>query len=153
MAIVQISFVPTRPKTETIVQISSISTIHKSGLLFGYPLFWPSLRPTLLFRYHLFLLGKNQDCNSDILCLYLAKIGTTVQISFVPTRAKTWTSIQKSFVSTWQKSGLHFRYLLFWPSLTPTLPFRYPLFQHGENQDCYSDILYFYLTQIETLFR
>ena len=39
----------------------------------------------------------------DILCFYLAQIGTTVQISFVPTRLKTKTAIQISSISTLQK--------------------------------------------------
>ena len=39
----------------------------------------------------------------DILCLYLAQIGTAVQISFVPTRPKTKTAIQISSISTLQK--------------------------------------------------
>ena len=39
----------------------------------------------------------------DILCLYLAQIGTAVQISFVPTRPKTKAAIQISSISTLQK--------------------------------------------------
>ena len=54
--------------------------------MFRYPLFLSSLRPRLLIRYSLFLLGKNRDCYLDILCFYLTQIGTVIQISSVSTR-------------------------------------------------------------------
>ena len=117
------------------IHISSISTKHKTGLLFKYPLFLFGLRPRLLFRYPLFLHGKNQDEYSDILNFYLTKIGTAVQIFSVPSRPRTKTTVQISFVSTLQKERLLFRYSLF---LLDT------------NQECRTNILCFYLEEIRT---
>ena len=80
-------------KINTTIQISSLSTRHNSGLLFRYPQFLPSLRPRLLFKYHLFLIGKNQDRYLDDIYFYLTKIRTVVQVSSVPTWPKTDTAI------------------------------------------------------------
>ena len=99
-------------KIRTAIQISSISSCHKSGLLVRYHLALPSVRARLLYRYSPFLLGKNQDCYSDILCFYLTQIKTIVQISSIPTRPKTKIAIPISSVSSWQKSGLLFKYPL-----------------------------------------
>ena len=115
-----------------------------------YPPILPNLKPRLLFRYPQILLGKNQDCYSDILYFYRKQIRTTIQISSAPTWTKTKTAIHISSISTWHKSGLQFRYPLLQPSLRIRMLSRYPLFLLAKNQDCYSDILYFYLTQIRT---
>ena len=104
-------------------------------LLFRYTLFQPSLRPRFLFRYPLFLLGKNQDCYSDILRFYLTQIGIAIQISLV---------------FTWQKSGLLFRYPLFLLDKNQDCSIDILCFYPAQDQDCYSDILYFYLAQIRT---
>ena len=102
-------------KIRTAFQISSVSTWHKSGLLFRYPLFRPSLKPRLLFRYPQFLVGRNLDCNSDILYFYLTQIWTAVHMSSVMTPPKIDIAISISSVSTWQKSRLLFKYPLFLP--------------------------------------
>ena len=114
------SFVSTWPKTKTAIQISFVSTGQKSGLLFSRPLFLPSLRPRLLFRYPLFLLGKFKNCCSDILYSYLTLIRIAIQISSVSTRPMSKTVIQISFVFTLQLLGLLFRYPLFLPTLLGT---------------------------------
>ena len=57
---------------KTSLQIFFISTRHKSGMSFKYPLFLLDLRLGLLLRYPLFLLDKNRDCCSDILCCFSA---------------------------------------------------------------------------------
>ena len=105
-------------KVMTAIQISSLSTRHNSGLLFRYPLFLPSLRPRLRFKYYWFLLGKNQDCYLDILYFYQTQYETAIQISFI------YTS---------QKSGLLFKYPLFLPGLRPRLLFKFSLFLLGKN--------------------
>ena len=142
-------------------------------MLFRYPLFLHSLRPRPLFRYYLFLLGKNKDGYSDILYFYLTQIETSSQISSVPTRPKLLfkfplfllgknqdgysdilyfclekirTSIQMSLISAWHKSGLLIRYPLFLPGLRPRQLFKYPQFLIGKNHECYSYILYLNLT-------
>ena len=110
----------------------------------------PGLWTRLLFGYLLFLLGKNQDCYSNILSFYQTQFGTIVQISSIPTQPKTKTSIQISSISTWKKSGLLFICPLFLPDINRdcclNILYSYPAY----DQDSYSDILYFYLTQYKT---
>ena len=117
---------------------------------FKYPLFQTYLTTRLLFKYPVFLLGKNQDCYLNILCFYLTQIRTAIQISSIPTQHLTQTAIQISFISTWKISGQLFRYPLFLLGLRLGLLFRYPLFQFGKNLDFYSNVLEFSLTQIGT---
>ena len=110
-------------------------------MLFKYPPFQTCLRTRLLFKYPVFLLGKNQDCYSNILCFYLTQIRAAIQISSIPTQHLTQTAIQISSTSTCKKSGQLFRYPLFLPDLRLGLLFRDPLFLLDKNRDCCSDIL------------
>ena len=86
-------------KIWTAIQISSVSTWHKLGLLFKHPLFLPSLRPRLLFIYPMFLQGKFQDCCLVILYSFVTLIRTAIQISSVSTRPKSNSVMQISSVS------------------------------------------------------
>ena len=153
-------------KIRITIQISSICTWQKSRQLFRYSLFLLGLGPRILFKYPLFLLCGKKDFYSDILCFYsdivysnptsdpdcyldilyfyLEKIWTAIQISSVPTRPTTRTTIQICSISTWQKSGLLFRYSLFLLGLGPRLLFKFPLFLLCRKKDFYSNILYFY---------
>ena len=117
---------------------------------YKYPPFQTSLRTRLLFKYPVFLLGRNQDCYLNILYFYLTQTRTAIQILSIPTQHLTQTAIQISSISTWKKSGQLFRYPLFLPDLRLGLLFRYPLFLFGKNLDFYSDVLDFSLTQIGT---
>ena len=177
---VQISSVPTWPKTKIATQISSVSTWQKLGLLFRYPLFSLEINQDYCLDILCSFLAQDQDCYSNFLCFYLEKIRTAIQISYISTCHKSGlvvrhplflpnlkarliyiyppfllgkirTAIQISSISTCHKLRLLFRYPLFQPSLLrPRLLFRYPLFLLGKNQDYNSNILDFCLTQIVT---
>ena len=144
---VLISFVSTRPKTKPTIQISSISAWQKSGQLFRYLLLlldthWDSY--SNIIRFHLAEVHArykekklNKDCYSDILCYYLTLIGTAIQIYSLTTRSKPKPTIHISSVSTWQNSGLLFRY---------------PLLLLDTLRDCYLDILHFHLAKVQAYY-
>ena len=130
--------------------MSSISTGTKSGMLFRSPLFLPSRRPRLLLRNPLFLLCENKSCYSDILYFYLSEIRTAVQRSCVITRPMNETAIKISSISTWQKSRLLFKYLLFIPDTNQDCCLDILCSNLASDQDSYSDILCLYLAKIRT---
>ena len=140
-------------------------------MLFRYPLFLHNLRPRPLFRYYLFLLGKNKDGYLDILYFYLTQIETSGQISSVPTRPKLLFKFPLFLLGKNQDGYsdiLYFYLTQIQPAIQistiPTQPktktailissisiwkksgllFRCPRFQPNTNRDCYLDILYSY---------
>ena len=117
---------------------------------FKYPLFLLDLRRGLLLRYPLFLLDKNRDSCSDILCSFSALDQEYYSNILCFYFAERNTSLQIFFISTRHKSGMLFKYPPFQSCLRTRLLFKYPVFLLGKNQDCYSNILCFYLTQIRT---
>ena len=110
-------------------------------MLFKYPPFQTCLRTRLLFKYPVFLLGKNQDCYLNILCFFLTQIRTAIQIWSIPNQHLTQTAIQIYSISTWKKSGQLFKYPLFLLDLRLGLLFRYPLVLLFKSRDCCLDIL------------
>ena len=91
-------------------------------------MFQLGLRPRLLFRYSLFLLGKNGDGYSNILYFYMEKLGLLFRFTlFLPgVRPRLLFRYPLFLLDT--KLILLFRYPLFLPSLRPRLLFRYPLY-------------------------
>ena len=80
---VPISTVPTRPKTEAAIQISFVSTLQISRLLFKYTLSIPNTNQDYCLDILYSHQAKDKDYYSSILCFYLAKIRTAIQISSV----------------------------------------------------------------------
>ena len=141
-------------------------------MLFRYPLFLHNLRPRPLFRYCLFLLGKNKDGYSDILYFYLTQIETSGPISSVPTLPKLLFKFPLFLLGKNQdgySDNLYFYLTQIQPAIQistiPTQPktktailissisiwkksgllFRCPRFQPDTNRDRYFNILHSYL--------
>ena len=140
-------------------------------MLFRYPLFLHNLRPRPIFRYYLFLLGKNKDGYSDILYFYLTQIETSGPISSVPTLPKLLFKFPLFLLGKNQdgySDNLYFYLTQIQPAIQistiPTQPktkttilissisiwkksgliFRCPRFQPDTNRDRYFNILHSY---------